>query len=209
MQVMVLADDVSKKELLTQGVNHSHEIIWLTKIDDIQNFEKAGACIDLLFEPDQNRTELLKKILPRPVLVNSVTTTLKELPGDFIRFNGWPTFLCRKIIEASCNNSLLKKGTEEIFSIFNKKMEWVSDKPGFITVRIVAMIINEAYFALGEEISSKTEIDLAMKLGTNYPFGPFEWTEKIGAEKVFQLLNTLSKENKRFEPSERLRKELK
>ena len=48
------------------------------------------------------------------------------------------------------------------------------DIPGFISARVVSMIINEAYFALEEEVSSKEEIDTAMKLGTNYPYGPFD-----------------------------------
>jgi 3-hydroxybutyryl-CoA dehydrogenase len=34
-----------------------------------------------------------------------------------------------------------------------------------------------------DEISTKAEIDIAMKLGTNYPYGPFEWSEKSGWKK--------------------------
>ena len=63
------------------------------------------------------------------------------------------------------------------------------------------MIINEAYFALESNISTKEEIDIAMKLGTNYPFGPFEWSKKIGLKKIYLLLNELSKQDKRYEPS--------
>ena len=69
------------------------------------------------------------------------------------------------------------------------------------------MIINEAYFALEEEVSTKDEIDIAMKLGTNYPFGPFEWAERIGVENVYELLNHLSISNKRYKPSRLLQKE--
>ena len=72
-----------------------------------------------------------------------------------------------------------------------KKTEWVPDTPGLITARIVACIINEAYFAKGENISSENDIDVAMKLGTNYPYGPFEWGERIGLENVRRLLNAL------------------
>ena len=56
--------------------------------------------------------------------------------------------------------------------------------PGFITARVIAMIINEAFFALQENVSSKEEIDTAMRLGTNYPYGPFEWTKLIGIDKI-------------------------
>ena len=60
------------------------------------------------------------------------------------------------------------------------------------------MIINEAYFALGEGVSTEDEIDLSMKLGTNYPYGPFEWCNKIGLKKVNDLMEKLSKTDNRY-----------
>ena len=69
------------------------------------------------------------------------------------------------------------------------------------------MIINEAYFALEEGVSTKEEIDTAMKLGTNYPYGPFEWAKKIGLKNIFQLLDKLHKTNLRYEPAALLKKE--
>ena len=59
-------------------------------------------------------------------------------------------------------------------------MIFVKDEPGFVSARIVAMMINEAYFTWEAGTSTKEEIDIAMKLGTGYPYGPFEWGEKIG-----------------------------
>ena len=58
--------------------------------------------------------------------------------------------------------------------------------------RTIAMIINEAYFALGDKLATATTIDLAMKNGVNYPLGPIEWGEKIGLHNVAQLLEELS-----------------
>ena len=79
------------------------------------------------------------------------------------------------------------------------------DIAGFITPRIVVSIINEAHIALEEKVSNETEIDTAMKLGTNYPYGPFEWNELIGPEKVYNLLDALSKEHERYRPCELLK----
>jgi 3-hydroxybutyryl-CoA dehydrogenase len=39
-----------------------------------------------------------------------------------------------------------------------------------------------------------------MKLGTNYPYGPFEWAEEIGKERVFSLLHKLRSENSLYSP---------
>src|SRR5690606_19872360 len=105
------------------------------------------------------------------------------------RINGWPGFLQRPVWEIAGQNK------EEIQSTFKKlgwEIIWVKDEPGMVTGRIVSMIINEAFYALNENISTVKEIDLAMKLGTNYPFGPFEWAKIIGIDKIYDLLNVLA-----------------
>ena len=66
------------------------------------------------------------------------------------------------------------------------------------------MIINEAYFALEDNVSSKAEIDTAMKLGTNYPYGPFEWASVIGTENILTLLQKLYLTDSRYKPSQLL-----
>ena len=83
----------------------------------------------------------------------------------------------------------------------------VADEPGLVSARIIAMIINEAWFAVGDEVSSREEIDTAMKLGTNYPFGPFEWATAIGAGNILELLNKLTVTDKRYQPAPLLIKE--
>jgi 3-hydroxybutyryl-CoA dehydrogenase len=55
-------------------------------------------------------------------------------------------------------------------------------------------------------VSVEKEIDTAMKLGTNYPYGPFEWGEKIGLGKVVSLLEVLEKEQIRYKPCALLKK---
>src|SRR6185295_9955290 len=113
----------------------------------------------------------------------------------------------RDILEASCSNESVKNKAATIINALNRKIEWTPDIPGFISARVLSMIINEAYFTLGEEVSSKKEIDIAMKLGTNYPYGPFEWSEKIGLINIYSLLAELSKTSKRYEPAPLLIKE--
>ena len=54
----------------------------------------------------------------------------------------------------------------------------VQDRTGMVMPRILCMLINEAAFALMENIASPSDIDTAMKLGTNYPFGPVEWADR-------------------------------
>ena len=88
----------------------------------------------------------------------------------------------------------------------NREVIFVKDEPGLVAARVISMIINEAFFALGENVSSKEEIDLAMKLGTNYPKGPFEWAEKIGMDNIYSLLKKLSEKEERYVPAPALEK---
>ncbi len=195
MKIVVRSDQSLKEEILSQGLMEDAQVDWVT---DITIISAADAYIDLLFTPDSINE--WKKMEAGVVIVNSVGRSLKSFGGNFIRINGWPSFLKRPVVEAACLDESLKLKGEQIFKCFNKTTEWVPDVPGFISARVVAMIINEAYFGLQENISTKEEIDVAMKLGTNYPYGPFEWAEKIGKEKVVELLNTLYKEFPRYEP---------
>jgi 3-hydroxybutyryl-CoA dehydrogenase len=205
MKVSVITDDVLKEELTAQGVHDTVQVEWLQDISIVPGMD---ACIDLLFTPVAERIDQLKKMEPALIIVNSVSTTLHELPGNFIRLNGWPSFLTRQIAEAACTGDVVKTKAEKIFACFNKTTEWVPDVPGFISARVVSMIINEAYFTLQDEVSSKEEIDTAMKLGTNYPYGPFGWSKKIGLKNVYELLSTLAESNKRYEPAALLKKEV-
>lgn len=61
----------------------------------------------------------------------------------------------------------------------------------YILARILCAILNEAELALREGVASASDIDIAMKLGTNYPHGPLEWTDRIGREEVCGMLSRL------------------
>jgi 3-hydroxybutyryl-CoA dehydrogenase len=204
MNIVVITNDDLRQELLAQGLQDGITVQYTEEITTVQH---ADCYIDLLFEPTENRINKLQELQPALVIVNSVITTGNELPENFVRINGWSTFLKRTIVEASSDNDEIKNKTEKIFSCFGKKIEWVPDIPGFVTARVVSMIINEAYFTLDEKVSSKEEIDTAMKLGTNYPLGPFEWSEKIGLKNVYALLESLSKNNSRYTASPLLKQE--
>jgi 3-hydroxybutyryl-CoA dehydrogenase len=171
----------------------------------------CDAYIDLLFEPSVERLQLLTSLSPLPVFINCVLTTTGELQHKFmsdkdwniIRINGWPGFLERNIIEIS-------NPSPEAIAILDKlnwRYEITPDIPGFISARVISMIINEAFFALEEKVSTRDEIDTAMKLGTNYPYGPFEWASIIGLNNIYQLLTILAHQHSRYQPAALLKKE--
>jgi 3-hydroxybutyryl-CoA dehydrogenase len=68
----------------------------------------------------------------------------------------------------------------------------VADVPGLVVARTVAMLINEACDAVHQGVCSEDGADAAMKLGVNYPAGPFEWLGRWHAGRIVQLLDALA-----------------
>lgn len=180
------------------------EIIWVDSLRSLGIVE-ADIYFDLLFEPDPERISRLKNINGQ-VIINSVQETSRELQANFLRIAGWPRLLGRKLMELTAPGELPDAG-----SLLNKagfEHYFVPDIVGMVSPRVIAMVINEAYFALGENISSREDIDLAMRSGTNYPFGPFQWAEKIGQRQIASLLTRLSRQEPRYEPAPLLQQEI-
>lgn len=74
--------------------------------------------------------------------------------------------------------------------------------------RVISVIVNEAYYALGEGVASAEDIDVAMQLGTSYPKGPIEWAREIDLGLVFETLEYLENwfRDGRYAPAPLLRR---
>ncbi len=203
MQIAVLANEVNKEDFQKKKLSANIQVSFAETLSDFSthNFDAYFILDEAVTIDDHGFFN------GKPTFVNSVVKTLEErtLPENFSRINAWPTFLHLEIWEVATKNE------NKVRTVFDE-MEWkyitVADEPGLVSARIIAMIINEAYFALDDDISSKEEIDIAMKLGTNYPYGPFEWAKKIGLNKIYGLLEKLSKTESRYNISSALKNEL-
>jgi len=194
MILAVLASDLQKKEMAVSPFFRKHEVLFSENLSLWSN-HIADAFMDLCFENSPERIEMLTKLLPKPVFVHSVTDTLERIHPDLIRINGWPGFLKGNILEVCAKEEIRLKAGQ----LFGEELVFVKDVPGFVSARIVAMIINEAFFTWEAGVSSKEEIDIAMKLGTGYPFGPFEWGSMIGLGRIVELLKRLSVDDPVYE----------
>jgi 3-hydroxybutyryl-CoA dehydrogenase len=206
MKVILIANSEQEKEFKSSMTD---EGLQLTTIPGIQELDGSCAqvCIDLQFENTEERRKQLEGTGAELIIVNYVPGTLEKLGSRYVRINGWNSFLRRTIVEACAGGKETEQLAGNVLSRFGKRVEWVPDIPGFITSRVVAQIINEAYFSLEEEVSTREDIDTAMKLGTNYPYGPFEWGNIIGLDRVALLLRELYRTAPRYQPSELLMKE--
>lgn len=112
-------------------------------------------------------------------------------PERIIGASLYPSFSETKGIEISRTKFTSEENFEKVKKLFENiemKVSEVKDRPGMIAMRIITLIINEAYLVLQEGTSDSEDIDTAMKLGTNYPHGPIEWSELIGIDLVYNIL---------------------
>jgi 3-hydroxybutyryl-CoA dehydrogenase len=87
--------------------------------------------------------------------------------------------------------ALATERVEAFFAALGLRTAWVGDAPGLVLGRIVAQLVNEACFAVGEGVGSLEDVDAGMVLGLNHPRGPFAWCEAMGAEHVIAILDAL------------------
>jgi 3-hydroxybutyryl-CoA dehydrogenase len=192
MQIVVKASPEQKTTLESMLWAENLHFHW---IEDQNYPSDAQAYFDLSFEEEGWTFD---KIISIPVFVNAVCLTSQELPPNAIRMNAWKSFLNRPLWEIASSDEAMNQKALLLLEQLGRKAVIVPDEPGLIAVRIIAMIINEAFFALEEEVSTKKEMDIAMKFGTNYPYGPFEWANLIGLSKIAKLLEILSLKNDRY-----------
>jgi 3-hydroxybutyryl-CoA dehydrogenase len=69
--------------------------------------------------------------------------------------------------------------------------EWVEDAPGLVLGRIVAQLVNEAAFAIGEGVGTPDDVDSGLTLGLSHPRGPVAWSEATGLEHVLAVVDGL------------------
>lgn len=78
-----------------------------------------------------------------------------------------------------------------LFQALGKSVSVIGDVPGMIVARTVARIIDLAHDAVAKGVATEEDVDTAMRLGVNYPLGPFEWGRRLGRGWAHALLHDL------------------
>ncbi|MGP4010727.1 3-hydroxyacyl-CoA dehydrogenase [Streptomyces sp. 4N124] len=78
-----------------------------------------------------------------------------------------------------------------LFQMLGKDVSIIGDVPGMIVARTVARIVDLAHDAVAKGVATEEDIDTAMRLGVNYPLGPFEWSRRLGRNWAYALLDDL------------------
>lgn len=184
--------------------------------------KRVIAAFELTNTARESKIERLRKIeyhcaKETIIITSTVTATATELskyissPQKLVGIAALPTLTHSGLTEL-CRSPFthldVLKTVSEIYFDFKHEVSVVDDRVGMVMPRILCSLINEATFALQEEVASMADIDTAMKLGTNYPHGPVEWGRKIGFDQVLAVMDALHHDtgDDRYRPSSLLRK---
>jgi 3-hydroxybutyryl-CoA dehydrogenase len=146
--------------------------------------------------------EKLSKALPdtAPILTTSITVTATEQASwilnkhRLVGMAALPTFIEKSLVEIAPTIYSPKETLEAVSHFFlaiGKNIEIVQDRVGMVLPRILCQLINEASFAVVEDIAAPQDIDKVLKLGLHFPLGPIEWAEQIGLKQVQSVLAAL------------------
>ena len=141
---------------------------------------------------------------PASIIVSSClrfSTTLMaswlKKPERLVGFASFFPLKDRKLIELAGGLRTTEPSlaqAEQLFKSLGKQTVRVKDSAGLTFPRILSLIINEAARSLEEGVATAEEIDVAMRLGVNYPQGPLRWADQIGLDEVLAVLEGLQRE---------------
>jgi 3-hydroxybutyryl-CoA dehydrogenase len=223
---------MTENSLAIVGENRlAHELLALSRdhgVDAVHCADLSGiglttaVAIDTFTGAEAHKRNVLEQLaagLPSSAIImtsclGAATTHLASWTKTPERIVGFATFSplkSRKLIELSAGmrtaeNAL--RAAEQLFSSLGKETIRVKDAAGLTFPRILSLIINEAARALEEGVAQADEIDVAMRLGVNYPEGPLRWADEIGLDEVLAVLEALRHEtgDDRYRPAPLLKK---
>jgi 3-hydroxybutyryl-CoA dehydrogenase len=171
----------------------------------LEDLATADFVLEAVVENEDAKIALfqrLDKICPPDIIFASNTssisiTRMAARTSRADRFIGMhfmnpvPAMKLVEIIRGLATSQQTYEATRALAERLGKDTMTAEDFPGFIVNRILLPMINEAIYTLYEGVGGVTDIDTAMKLGTNQPMGPLELADLIGLDTCLAIMEVM------------------
>jgi 3-hydroxybutyryl-CoA dehydrogenase len=200
MNVYVIGNEYQAEQVRSK-ISDEHSVIPIDRLTEIDP-DSEPVVFDFSFDDSPDNLEPYTGFTEMHLFINATRASLAELTyfadgqlPNLFGIAGDPTFLERPLLEVSAHHSN-REDARKLFLKLGLEATLVDDRVGLVTPRIISMIINEAYYTVLEGTATREDIDTGMKLGTNYPMGPFEWAASWGIANIYELLEALHLDSK-------------
>ncbi len=197
-----------KKSVSKERISEEEKENILKRISPVVGLDRAADC-DLVVEAAVENMEIkakifkeLDRIAPDQAILASNTSSLPITsiaavtgrPDRVIGMHFMNPVPVMKLVEVINGLETAPEVTETIREVCEKMGKIAvqcRDVPGFVSNRVLMVMINEALFELYEGVATAAGIDSIMKLGMNHPMGPLALADLIGLDTVLAILNVL------------------
>jgi 3-hydroxybutyryl-CoA dehydrogenase len=193
-----------------------------TSIDLKQAAKDADYVIEAVFERAEVKTPIflqLEEICPKETILASNTSGIPigllasatKRPDRVIGmhfFSPVPMMKGLEVVKSLLTSEETVKVSLDLGKSIGKEMVVVKDSPGFITNRIIPLVMNEGAKLLEEGLASMEDIDKIVRLSFNWPMGPFELCDLVGIDVGVDLLEGIYQQTgwERYKPAPLLKR---
>lgn len=213
------------KQLEKWAITKAEKKLILSRIHPALSLEHLGDCgmvIESITEDLEEKKELfvqLDAICPEHVILASNTSTLSltEIAAETQRAERviglhfvYPVSKIHmvEIIRAlKTSDETFLRTKRFVEETIQKHGIQVYESPGFVTTRLICVLINEAMHVLSEGVASAEDIDTAMRIGYDFHYGPLEMADRFGLDSVLAAMERMFREfgELKYRPAVRLK----
>jgi 3-hydroxybutyryl-CoA dehydrogenase len=211
-----------KKEKIRQEDMNSTLARLHASIDIKSAAKDAEYVIEAVFERAEVKLPIftqLEEICPKETILASNTSGIPvsllasatKRPDKVIGthfMNPVPLMKGVEIVKTLLTSEQTLKTSLDLVKSMGKETVVVKDSPGFVTNRIITLVMNEAAKLLEENLANIEDIDKIEKLSHNWPMGPFELADMVGIDVLVDLLEGVYQQTgwERYKPAPLLKR---